>query len=203
MGLFDDLYGPYHQVVSKPILPPANPLPPVPATPTATTPTTAADPLQTLLVSLLAPKQQASQGLDFTKLLSALRNDPVGDANRTSSLPSYAPGSTSPFNTGYFQDAAGRTAVEAARGPVGSYAVAPTRTVRDYAEDTPKGTASFFGHPLFIPHVSAGGVAPNITPPIVPQPATRMSDFAFMKLLSPAGRQDYINYHRLRNAKLY
>jgi hypothetical protein len=100
MGLWDDFYTQFNQ---KPILP-TKPLPQVSATQGETQ--QGVHPLTQLIASLLAPRQQPIQapGNNIASLVTALRNDPVGDYNRLSSLPSSAPGSLSPFNTGFFNN---------------------------------------------------------------------------------------------------
>lgn len=134
MGLWDDFY----QTQMKPTLPTA-PLPQVMGAsvlsgghvgdtysdnaifranhPDAAAKDTGEHPLITLIKGLLAPKPATvsnNQG-GLTSLLTALRNDPVGDYNKLSSLPSNAPNSLSPFNTGFFKTGAERHAIEQSR----------------------------------------------------------------------------------------
>ncbi len=77
------------------------------ATPSATPTAAGADPITALLAQLLNPMPQgAGGGTDIAKLFSSLQQakDPVGYANKMTSLPSYVPGSQSPFNTGFFNN---------------------------------------------------------------------------------------------------
>lgn len=59
------------------------------------------------------PQQQQPNVLD---ILQATDPDPVGTANKLSGLPSYAPGSQSPFNTGFFGPSATPEARLASQG---------------------------------------------------------------------------------------
>lgn len=59
--------------------------------------------LQQMLQQRAQPQPQPQGGgFDIASLLKATEPDPVGRGNRLSGLPSYAPGSESPFNTGFF-----------------------------------------------------------------------------------------------------
>jgi hypothetical protein len=114
MGLFDNLLTQQKPMLEPTLFPDAAP---APTTGTVAQPAT--DPFMNLISRLLTPPT-ASPGTSPTThplapLIAALRNDPVGDANRTSGLPSYAAGSTSPFNTGFFKTADQRRQVEQSR----------------------------------------------------------------------------------------
>lgn len=59
--------------------------------------------LKQLLTALFAPRQAAApQGNSIQDIVRATDPDPVGTANKLSNLPSSAPGSLSPFATGFF-----------------------------------------------------------------------------------------------------
>lgn len=80
------------------------------------------DPLAALIASLLAPPKAQTQptgGFDLSGLLKSLyaAKDPVGYANKMTAMPSYAPGSLSPFNTGFFKTNDERKQIAANRFP--------------------------------------------------------------------------------------
>lgn len=105
---FDDLYGPYNSIASPAVVQPQ--APPTPTPP----PTAAINPFHALITALLTPRQTTAtqqQQIPWHDLISAVTapgqySDPVGYANKVTSMPSYAPGSQSPFNTGFFQTGA-------------------------------------------------------------------------------------------------
>jgi hypothetical protein len=105
-SIFDDLLDPRLRARPQTFIP-IDPLPGVPQPTPTPTPGAPPDPFTALISSLMAPAQPlaAAPGLDLSGLVQTMQQakDPVGYFNKMSQLPSYAPGSMSPFNTGYFQ----------------------------------------------------------------------------------------------------
>lgn len=114
---FDDLYGPYNQTQSAPVVQPQAP-------PVATPPPV--HPFNALMAALLAPTGAAATNasapqIPWHDIISAVINpsalrDPQGYANKVTQLPSYAPGSQSPFNTGFFNNTLKPEAALASQG---------------------------------------------------------------------------------------
>lgn len=85
--------------------------PPTPTPPTrrplaGTAAPTAVDPITALLGSLLAPRPTTqTNAIPWHELIQSTQpgySDVHGEANKLTQLPSYVPGSASPFNTGFF-----------------------------------------------------------------------------------------------------
>lgn len=112
MGLLDDFYNMQARQPQSPFA--DNSTAPMPGT---------IDPMHVMIASLLAPRQNTQQNqIPWHELLSTITNktqysDPVGYANKMSQLPSYMPGSQSPFNTGFFGSQLTPEARLASQGP--------------------------------------------------------------------------------------
>lgn len=72
-----------------------------------------------IVAHLMGQQQQqpAAAGFNMAGALKEMRNTPQADANATTGMPSYMPGSQSPFNTGYFKSPAEREAINQQHAP--------------------------------------------------------------------------------------